>query len=297
MNTEKVKKMKRRIILIILLLCCLAGWSVSASAEDFSVLPRYEAKQRPELPELKVYFLNKLSGRAYERDGEVFVSLSEFAELYGININLSVTEKGFTAAAEGLTMDAAAESNYLTVNYRYVFLPSGYILCGEDVYLPMDALERIFGVTVKAAGDRVEINAKQCRLISGSEDYYKLNMPPDVQYWLPRIIKTETMEEPMAGKIAIGNVIDNRVNSARYPDTIYMVIYDNNTGVQFTPATTGSLTSAPDELSWIAACLCYEGYNTAGDSLFFVNPENNGNFWFKSNCTYVTTVGRHEFYK
>ena len=289
--------MKRRIIFIILVLCALAGLGVPASAEDFSVLSAHRGKERPELPEVRVYYLKKLSGRGYERGDEIFVSLSEFASLYDINVHLTVTEEGFTATAEGLDMDAAAGAEYLTANYRYVFLPSGYILCGGDIYLPTDALGRIFGVTIEASPDRVDIGTKQCRLISGTEDYYKLNMAPDYQYWLPRIIKTETVEEPMAGRIAIGNVIDNRVKSPRYPDNIYKVIYDNNTGVQFTPATTGSLTSAPDEPSWIAACLCYEGYNTAGDSLFFVNPEGNGNYWFKSNCTYVTTIGRHEFYK
>ena len=289
--------MKRRMVFIILILCCLAALCVTASAEDYTVLPRNTAKERPELPEVRVYFLERLCGRAYERGEEIFVSLSEFAGFYDMNIHLSFTEDGFTAAAEGLTVDAAIDAEYLTANYRYIYLPGGYILCGGDVYLPTEALERIFGVTVEASPDRVDIGTKQCRLISGTEAYYKLNMAPDVQYWLPRIIKTETAEEPMAGKIAIGNVIDNRVKSPRYPDNIYKVIYDNNTGVQFTPATTGALTSAPDEISWVAACLCYEGYNTAGDSLYFVNPENNGNYWFKTNCTYVTTIGRHEFYK
>lgn len=289
--------MKRRIVFFILVVCCLAGLSIPASAEDYSVLPRYEGRERPELEEVRVYFLSKLSGRAYERDGEIFVSLSEFAQLYDMNINLSADEKGFTAAAEGLDINAVADTNYLTVNYRYVYLPSGYILCGSDIYLPTDALERIFGVSVRATEDRVDISARQCRLITGTEEYYKLNMPPDYQYWLPRIIKSETEDEPLAGKIAVGNVVNNRVKSPRYPDSIYKVIYDNNTGVQFTPATTGALTSEPDELSWIAACLCSEGYETVEDSLFFVNPENNGNYWFKSNCAYVTTVGRLEFYK
>ncbi len=289
--------MRRQITILILIFCCLAGMCASAAAENFYILPSNGGKERPELPEVRIYFQGKLSGRAYERDGEIFASLSEFAELYGINMNLSVNEEGFSAVAEGLAIDAAADANYLTANYRYVFLPSGCILCGGDIYLPSDALERIFGVTIKVSADRLDIGTKQCRIISGTEDYYKLNMPPDYQYWLPRIIKAETAEEPLAGKIAIGNVIDNRVKSPRYPDNIYKVVYDNNTGVQFTPATTGALTSAPDELSWVAACLCYEGYNSVGDSLFFVNPENNRNYWFKNNCTYVTTVGRHEFYK
>jgi len=289
--------MKRKITALLLALCCLAALGTAALAEDYSVLPRYELKPRPDYPEVRVYFLDKLSGRAYDRDGEIFMSLKEFGELYGMNINISIGEEGFCAKAEGLDMDGLAEANYLTANYRYVYLPSGYIACGDDIYLPTDALARIFGVQIDANSDRVDIKTKQCRVISGSEDYYKLNMAPDIQYWLPRIIKTETVDEPLAGKIAIGNVIENRIKNPRYPDNIYQVVYDNTDGVQFTPATTGALTSEPDELSWIAACLCYEGYNSVEDSLFFVNPENNGNYWFKNNCIYVTTVGRHEFYK
>ena len=289
--------MKRRIICLVCILCCFAVLCAAASAEDYTVLPKYELKERPELPEVRVYFKDRLCGRAYEKDGEVFMSLGEFAGLYGININLTADEEGFSAVAEDLEMTAAVDTNYLTVNYRYIFLPGGYILCDGDVYLPTDALARIFGVKADASSERVDISTKQCRLIRGTEDYYKLNMPPDEQYWLPRIIKAETEEETLAGKIAVGNVIENRVKSPRYPDTLYKVIYDNNTGVQFTPATTGALTSAPDELSWIAACLCYEGYNTAEDCLYFANPENDGSYWLRQNCIYVKTVGRHEFFK
>ena len=288
--------MKRRIVVFFAALCLLAGIYVAAAA-DHSSLPAREEKERPELDEVRVYLRDMLSGRGYINNGEIFMSLSEFSGLYGINMNLTADDEGFAAVAEGLDISAAYGTNYLTVNHRYVFLPDGYILCGRYVYLPADALSRIFGVKLSASEDRVDISTKQCRPISGSEDYYKLNMPPDYQYWIPRIIKVETVDEPLAGKIAVGNVIENRVESDRYPDSIYKVLYDNNTGVQFAPATTGALTAAGDELSWVAACLCWEGYDTAEDSLYFANPENNGNYWFKTNCVYVKTIGRHEFYK
>ena len=205
--------------------------------------------------------------RSYIYNDEIFISLSEFSELYDININLEVSGEGFSAAAEGLEITAVDETNYLTANYRYVFLPNGYIRCGEDVYLPTDALARIFGVKITASEGRADISTKQCRIISGSEDYYKLNIAPDYQYWMPRVIKVETVDEPLAGKIAVGNVIENRVKSEQYPDTIYKVLYDNNSGVQFAPATTGAFTAEGDDLSWVATCLCWEGYNTAEDSL------------------------------
>ena len=287
--------MKRKIVAFFAALCCLAG--VCCAAEGYSSLPDRSSKQRPELEETRVYLMDMLSGRGYIYNNETFISLSEFSELYEININLEASDEGFSAVAEDLEITADYETNYLTANYRYVFLPNGYIRCGEDVYLPTDALVRIFGVKIAASEGRVDISTKQCRIISGNEDYYKLNIAPDYQYWMPRVIKVETVDEPLAGKIAVGNVIENRVKSEQYPGTIYEVLYDNNSGVQFAPATTGAFTAEGDELSWVATCLCWEGYNTAEDSLYFANPENNGNYWFKTNRVYVKTIGRHEFYK
>ncbi len=289
--------MKRKIIAFFAALCCLAGICCAASAEDYSSLPSRSSKQRPEFEETRVYLMDMLSGRGYIYNDEIFISLSEFSDLYDININLEVGGDAFSAAAEGLEIAADYGANYLTANYRYVFLPNGYIRCGEDIYLPTGALARIFGVKIAVSEERVDISAKQCRIISGTEDYYKLNIAPDYQYWMPRVIKVETVDEPLAGKIAVGNVIENRVKSEQYPDTIYEVLYDNNSGVQFAPATTGAFTAEGDELSWVATCLCWEGYNTAEDSLYFANPENNGNYWFKTYRVYVKTIGRHEFYK
>ena len=39
--------------------------------------------------------------------------------------------------------------------------------------------------------------------------------------------------EPMKGKIAVGNVVLNRVRSSAYPNTIYGVIFDKRFGIQF----------------------------------------------------------------
>ena len=73
--------------------------------------------------------------------------------------------------------------------------------------------------------------------------------------------------------------------------------YDVEHTVQFTPVTTGSMRSVPPDIYFIAAYLVLEGYNPVGDSVYFVNPANNGNYWFRENLTYVATIGGHEFYK
>ena len=278
---------------------CLSLFALCADAEGHSMLPVTSGKARPGFPEMRVYMLSRLAGRAYIIHDEVCLSLGEISALYNIDFDIQVSSSGFTALTEGLTLSAEADGEYMLANHRYLFLPNSYYPFGDDIYLPLDAIRRIFGIDAEVVGeDRIDITTRQCRYIPGSEDYYKLHMSADYQYWLPRIIAIETVDEPMAGKIGVGNVILNRVKSPRYPDTIYRVLYDNNTGVQFAPATTGALKAkVEDEESRIAACLIYEGYNTVEDSLFFANPENNGDYWFRNNCILIVTIGRHEFFK
>lgn len=288
--------MKRSFTAVIAFIICLACL-VSAFAENFSALPPLPEKEHPDGTEMKVYFRSKLSGRAYLINEEAYLSLRDFAALYGMEIEITVDDTGFTALSDLLDITAGKDEYYMTANYRYLYLPDGYFACGDDVYLPLEALNRLFGVEGTHDLTRVDIDTKQCRPITGYENYYKLNMPADFQYWLPRIIDIETKDEPLAGQIAVGNVVLNRVKSDNYPDTIYKVLFDNYTGVQFAPAVTGSILYMDDVTCWLAVCLCWEGYNNVGDCLYFANPENNGNYWFRTYREYVKTIGRHEFYR
>ena len=115
-------------------------------------------------------------------------------------------------------------------------------------------------------------------------------------YWLSRIIYAESGNQPLAGQIGVGNVVLNRVDNSRFPDTVYEVIFDRTYGVQFSPVESGSIYAEPDEEAVVAAKLALEGYNTAGESLYFVNPDIGAGSWFASNLTYVTSIGDHDFY-
>ena len=88
----------------------------------------------------------------------------------------------------------------------------------------------------------------------------------------------------------------NRVSDERFPDSVYGVIFDQSYGVQFSPVETGGIYAEPDEEAVVAAKLALEGYNTAGESLYFVNPSIGAGSWFAANLTYVTSIGDHDFY-
>ena len=91
----------------------------------------------------------------------------------------------------------------------------------------------------------------------------------------------------------MGNVVLNRVASPRFPNTVYEVIFQRN---QFTPTINGSIYRTPNAESVVAAKLCLEGVNTAGNSLYFVNPRVSPNSWAQRNRPYVATIGAHAFF-
>ena len=142
---------------------------------------------------------------------------------------------------------------------------------------------------------RVDMPTDELSIINGEEDYYMQYDSADV-FWLSRIIFAEATYQPLAGRIAVGNVILNRVAYPDYPDNVYDVVFDTKGGIQFDPAYDGTIFNDSDELSKVAAYLALDGVNTCGDCYFFVNPDTGSTWWFHENLEYVTTIAEHEFY-
>ncbi len=149
--------------------------------------------------------------------------------------------------------------------------------------------------------------------VSWDENYYtaaismeNMTLPDDITtgraysndeiYWLAKIISCESEDEPMKGKIAVGNVVLNRVYSDEYPDTIYSVIFDKKHGYQFQPVANGSIYKEAVKDAYLAAKLCLEGYNVVGDCMYFLNPDKATSFWIPQNKNYYTSIGNHDFY-
>lgn len=115
-------------------------------------------------------------------------------------------------------------------------------------------------------------------------------------YWLARIIEAEAGSESAEGKLAVANVVLNRVDSDAYPDSIYEVIFDTKYGVQFEPTINGTIYNTPSEESVLAAKQALAGENVVGEAIYFYNPSLVDAVWIRTNCTFVQTIGCHNFY-
>ena len=128
--------------------------------------------------------------------------------------------------------------------------------------------------------------------IVSADDFYDA----DDLYWLSRIISSESEGEILKGKLAVGSVVLNRVDSETFPDSIYGVIFDNKYGVQFTPTANGRIYRDPTPESVIAAKMTLEGYRVSSDILYFIYEAIAENLWTVYNCDYQFTIGCHDFY-
>ena len=129
-----------------------------------------------------------------------------------------------------------------------------------------------------------------------SENARKKDYTKDDIFWMSRIIESESGGEPISGKVAVGNVVLNRVKSLEFPNSIYGVIFDKKYGVQFEPTINGTIYSAPTHQSVSAAKRALNGENNIGNCLYFLNPKIASSFWIVNNRQYYTTISNHDFY-
>ena len=120
----------------------------------------------------------------------------------------------------------------------------------------------------------------------------------DTLYWLSRIIQAEAGAESYEGKVAVGNVVLNRVNSSAFPNTVWGVIFEYYQGIpQFSPVADGTIYNTPSADSIKAAKAALAGEKPVGAATYFFNPAKSAGSWIVQNKTFVTRIGNHVFYQ
>ena len=223
-------------------------------------------------------------------NGQTYVSYNAIVyALYPDAVAVWANNQAEVTAA-GLKLEIKPTAKYIVANGRYLYVPDGVISGGNHILVPVRTLCQALGATVTwdTATGSVQITGGAGPIASG-DSYYDA----DDLYWLSRIIYAESGNQSLEGKIAVGNVVLNRVASPLFPNTVYDVLFQRN---QFTPASSGSINRTPTAECVVAAKLCLDGANTAGSALYFVNPRVSPNSWAARNRPHVATIGAHAFF-
>lgn len=116
-------------------------------------------------------------------------------------------------------------------------------------------------------------------------------------YLLAKLIHAEARGESLAGQVAVGAVIMNRLLSSDFPSTIREIIYQKTKGVyQFTPVQDGQINLEPDSKAFDAAEKALRGEDPTEGALFFYNPEISSDQWIRT-LAVKKVIGNHVFAK
>ncbi len=222
-----------------------------------------------------------------------YVSLRAVAQALCPDASITWENGRAVVRTSDLLLTARPGDCYLTANGRVLYAKDGVKLEHDTTLVPVRVLAKALGADVdwNGAADTVSVSSGSGTIPSATSYY-----PSDAVYWLSRIISAESGGEPLLGKLAVGNVVLNRVACPDFPNTIYDVIFDSRWGGQFEPVSNGTIYNAPSEESVLAAKLCLDGASVVGDSLFFLNPAKASSFWMTENRPYLATIGNHLFY-
>ena len=131
-----------------------------------------------------------------------------------------------------------------------------------------------------------------------AEDYKENNELTIKEYnVLLRIVEAEAGGEDIIGKMLVANVIMNRVNSSRFPNTVTKVVYQRHKGsAQFSPTVNGRIDSVRVSQETVDAVeRVLGGEDSSNGALYFRSVRSNGT-WHDNALRRVVEHGNHIFY-
>lgn len=187
-------------------------------------------------------------------------------------------------------------SDYAFVNEEAHKLDSPTSLYEGRTFVPVRFVSEVLGCNVDWDSSTFSVLINDDSIEVSSINSTKSYTEDDL-YWLSRIVEAEASGESYEGKLAVANVVLNRVDDSSFSDTIYGVIFEKSNGYyQFTPAKNGTIYSTPSINSVQAAEDALNGANNISDALFFVNPNKSNHTWIQTHRTFLISIGRHDFY-
>ena len=228
-----------------------------------------------------------------QHDGVTYVALAPMAKELdeSVQIGWDGSSSTVTVKSSKLSLTAKVGQLYIQANGRYLYVPEGVQMVGGKVTVPLSVLVKAFDARLSwdAASGTAVVNRGSGAIQSG-DSYYN----QDDLFWLSRIIQAECGNQPLEGRMAVGNVVLNRVKNPAFPSTVKGVLSQKN---QFTTWKNGALANrTPNATSVIAAKLVLDGgevESTKGATFF----DSNSNSWAARNKTCVAVIGNHKFYK
>ena len=228
-----------------------------------------------------------------QSEGTTYVSLAAMAK--ALDESAAAAWNGstgtVTVTTANLTMTARLGDHYVIANGRYLYVAERVSQSNGTIMVPLSVVTEAFDAKLNwdAASGKVLVQRGSGALMSGDAFYNQ-----DDLFWLSRVIFAESGNQPLEGKMAVGNVVLNRVASPIFPNSVHAVLSQKN---QFSTYKGGKLANrTPNESSIIAAKLVLDGgvVEEVKDALWFDAMCSNS--WAARHKACLVVIGGHKFY-
>lgn len=225
----------------------------------------------------------------YTKEGITYVPLRVFTNLLGINqIEWNNEEKSVSIDYSGKVIKFFIDQNKVLVNGNEYIIEGQPTLVKGCTMVPLnfitDSLSCV--VTWDHLTESIFIDNDNISVKTKCKGSYTT----DDVLWLARIIQVEGSDTSYECKLAIANVVVNRVKSGLFQGTIHDVIFQTG---QFPPAhKNGFSVMVPKDCNIYVAKQALNGENNISTCLYF----NNSPFRSKADDLYKTIDGEY-FYK
>lgn len=197
----------------------------------------------------KYYFFGKKTGKMLTKQWVTVNKKKYYYGADGVRVTNSWVGRYYVGSTGTRLTKAWKDGRYLGSDGRAVV---GLKKIGKYYYyFDKNTYKKVTGTTLKLDGKTYQFDSKgRGTLISSNgapatkvsvENTYYTDKCVDDETLLACIIYCEAGNQPYEGKMAVGMVLMNRVNSSLFPDKLREIVYQKN---QFTPARSGALTKA-----------------------------------------------------
>ncbi len=290
-----MKKTARSALAVMLVMTLAAPLVAAVAAAPVQNVAQTVTKAQTATAAQTLYNTVRVNGAAMTQDpmvtyinGVAYVAIRPVAQALDAEVETMWDGKTATLVHWGLvSLTATPGMTYVVANDRYLYVPGKVAAQNGAVMLPLDTLCKVFDATcISHADGTFDLFTGSGAITYGGQFYNS-----DDLYWLSRIINAESGNQPLSGKIAVGNVVLNRTKDSRFPSTVKGVVCQKS---QFTPVSNGTINLTPNAESVIAAKLCLDGAVSLENVLYFNRA--GLRCWASNHRPFVATISGHSFY-
>lgn len=211
----------------------------------------------------------KMDNWPYIRDGRTFVSVRFVAEALGAKVEWVDEKKKVVIKDDYNYIELFIGSNECYINSVKQVMDASPEISNGRTMVPLRFVSETLNCSVDWNQSTYTVLIDKEGIKIPEECMYDRQYTDEDLMWLARIVTVEARGMSIEGKVAVANVVLNRVKSPSFPNTVYDVIFQRG---QFPPAyKSGFRELVPPDECIVAAKMALEGVNNIGTCLYFNN--------------------------